>query len=59
MLSMEFAMKTLPVILVIMMLAGCAGTGMSGGGSGMSGSDSSLQQWNKDHHTDPSDPYFG
>lgn len=59
MLLMEYAMKTLPVILAIMMLAGCSSTGMSGGGYGMSGSDSSIQQWNKDHHVDPSDTYFG
>lgn len=51
-------MKSLPVILVVMMLAGCAGMGTSGGNS-MSGSDSSIQQWNRDHHNDPSDIYFG
>lgn len=53
-------MKTLPVILAIVMLAGCAGMGTSGGSYGMSsGSESSIQQWNMDHHADPSDIYFG
>lgn len=53
-------MKTLPAILVVMMLVGCAGMG-TGGDAGASGSSSgsSIEQWNKEHHNDPSDIYFG
>lgn len=51
-------MKTLLLsILAALMLVGCAGMGTSGD-SGMRGANS-IEQWNKDHHNDPSDTYFG
>lgn len=54
-------MKTLPAILVVMMLVGCAGMGTGGGADagGSSSGSSSIEQWNKEHHNDPSDIYFG
>ncbi|HVK93651.1 MAG TPA: hypothetical protein VM571_02875 [Noviherbaspirillum sp.] len=48
-------MKTWIGILVVMLLAGCAGMDTSGGTNGTG----SVNQTDINRHDDPSDPYFG